>query len=37
MASTFSKDFSTNKKKIDSLLQVDKSFDLIYRVITIGG
>ena len=37
MVSTFSKDFSTNKKKIDSLLQVDKSFDLIYRVITIGG
>lgn len=37
MTSTFSKDFSTNKKKIDSLLQVDKSFDLIYRVITIGG
>ena len=37
MASTFSKDFSTNKKKIDSLLQVDKSFDLIYRIITIGG
>ena len=37
MAKTFSKDFSENKKRIDALFHVDKSFDLIYRVITIGG
>ena len=37
MSETFSKDFNTNKKMIDELFQVDKSFDLIYRVVTIGG
>lgn len=37
MSETFSKDFNTNKKRIDELFQVDKSFDLIYRVVTIGG
>lgn len=37
MSDTFSKDFTTNKKMIDELFQVDKSFDLIYRVVTIGG
>ena len=35
--SEFSKKFEDNKKKIDQLLQVDKSFDLMYRVVTIGG
>lgn len=30
-------DFLENKKKIDEFLRVDKSFDLIYRVINIGG
>ena len=28
----FSKDFSKNKQRIDELLQIDKSFDLLYRV-----
>ncbi len=37
MSEEFSKDFDTNKKMIDDLFQVQKSFDLIYRVITIGG
>ncbi len=37
MSETFSRDFMTNKKMIDELFQVDKSFDLIYRVVTIGG
>lgn len=37
MSDTFSKDFTKNKKMIDELFQVDKSFDLIYRVVTIGG
>ncbi len=35
--SEFSRDFEKNKKWIDELLQVDKSFDLLYRVVTIGG
>ena len=29
----FSKDFSKNKQRIDELLQIDKSFDLLYRVV----
>lgn len=33
----FSKDFNENKKRIDELLHIDKSFDLLYRVVTIGG
>lgn len=33
----FSKDFEKNKKRIDELLHIDKSFDLLYRVVTIGG
>lgn len=33
----FSKDFDKNKKRIDELLHIDKSFDLLYRVVTIGG
>lgn len=33
----FSKDFDKNKQRIDDLLQIDKSFDLLYRVVTIGG
>lgn len=33
----FSKDFEKNKQRIDTLLQIDKSFDLLYRVVTIGG
>lgn len=33
----FSKDFEKNKQRIDALLQIDKSFDLLYRVVTIGG
>ena len=33
----FSKDFAKNKQRIDALLHVDKSFDLLYRVVTIGG
>lgn len=37
MSKSFSKDFTTNKKYIDELFQINKSFDLIYRVITIGG
>ena len=37
MSQTFSTDFMTNKKYIDELFQVEKSFDLIYRVVTIGG
>ena len=35
--SEFSRDFEKNKKWVDELLQVDKSFDLLYRVVTIGG
>ncbi len=35
--SAFSKDFNTNKQYIDDLFQVQKSFDLIYRVVSIGG
>ena len=37
MGKTFSKDFMQNKKYIDQLFHVDDSFDLIYRVIEIGG
>ncbi len=37
MPNAFSTDFTKNKKYIDQLFQVDKSFDLIYRVVTIGG
>lgn len=37
MSDKFSSNFETNKKMIDDLFQVDKSFDLLYRVITIGG
>ena len=37
MPGSFSKDFETNKQYIDELFQVKKSFDLIYRVVTIGG
>lgn len=35
--SEFSKDFDKNKTRIDALLQVDKSFDMLYRVVNIGG
>ena len=37
MPEVFSKDFKKNKKMIDELFQVNKSFDLIYRVVVIGG
>lgn len=33
----FSSDFEKNKKRIDELLHISKSFDLLYRVVTIGG
>lgn len=33
----FSSDFEKNKKRIDELLHINKSFDLLYRVVTIGG
>ncbi len=33
----FSSDFERNKQEIDKLLHIDKSFDLIYRVVKIGG
>ena len=33
----FSKDFAKNKQRIDELLHIEKSFDLLYRVVTIGG
>lgn len=33
----FSKDFEKNKKRIDELFHIDKSFDLMYRVVMIGG
>ena len=32
----FSKDFSKNKQRIDELLQIDKSFDLLYRVVILS-
>ena len=35
--SDFSKSFDENKAYIDNLIHVDKSFDLIYRVVEIGG
>lgn len=35
--SEFSKDFDKNKQRIDTLFNVDKSFDLMYRVVMIGG
>ena len=35
--SEFSKDFDKNKIRIDTLLNIEKSFDLMYRVVTIGG
>jgi stage V sporulation protein AF len=33
----FSKNFEENKSKIDKLLRVQESFDLLYRVVMIGG
>lgn len=36
-ASGFSADFEKNKSRIDALLRVNESFDIIYRVVTIGG
>ena len=33
----FPTDFEKNKKRIDELLKVDQSFDLLYRVVMIGG
>lgn len=33
----FSSDFEKNKKRIDELLHINRSFDLLYRVVTIGG
>lgn len=35
--SEFSFEFIKNKQRIDELLKSDKSFDIIYRVINIGG
>lgn len=35
--SEFSKDFDKNKQRIDTLLNVEQSFDLMYRVVMIGG
>lgn len=37
LKSEFSSDFEKNKARIDQLVRVDESFDLIYRVVTIGG
>lgn len=33
----FSEDFEKNKKRFDELLNIKESFDLLYRVVTIGG
>ena len=33
----FSTSMDENKQRIDDLLQIEKSFDLLYRVVTIGG
>lgn len=35
--SEFSGNFDRDKARIDALVRVDKSFDLIYRVVMIGG
>ena len=35
--SEFSTDFDKNKARIDELLRVNESFDLIYRVVVLGG
>lgn len=35
--SEFSGDFEKDKARIDKLLRVNESYDLIYRVVTIGG
>lgn len=37
LKSEFSSDFEKNKARIDKLVRVDESFDLIYRVVMIGG
>lgn len=36
MADQFVKNIEENIRKINELLQIDKSFDLLYRVITVG-
>ncbi|MCH5264294.1 MAG: spore germination protein [Lachnospiraceae bacterium] len=35
--SIFSGNFEQNKEYIDNLLNIDKSFDVLYRVVTVGG
>lgn len=35
--SDFSSSFEQNKARIDNLLHVDKSYDMLYRVVMIGG
>ena len=35
--SVFSGNFEQNKEYIDNLLNIDKSFDVLYRVVTVGG
>ena len=35
--SVFSRDFEKNKEYIDGLLHVDRSFDILYRVVKVGG
>lgn len=35
--SEFTNSFDDNKMRIDNLLHVDKSFDMLYRVVMIGG
>lgn len=37
MSQEFSTDFQTNKQWIDNLLQIDKNYDVIYRVVKLGG
>lgn len=35
--SEFSSDFNTNLQRMKTILQADKSFDIVYRVVEIGG
>lgn len=37
MSKVLSEDFDTNVRKINELLHIDESFDLMYRTIEIGG
>lgn len=35
--SEFSADFNQNLQRMKTILQADKSFDIVYRVVEIGG